>query len=264
MIEKASNVIVYGDARDIEIEPNSIDCVVTSPPYFGLRSYGDSEREIGRGSLEDYVKDLVRVAEQMFTCVKDTGVFWLNIGDTASGSGGAGGDFKPSGSKKEVPLYRQGETGLRKGQWCLVPERVAIGIQENTSWLLRSMITWNKATLRPESPKHTKRPGVASEKIMMFSKTMNYKFNYNLLLEDGMDRGDVWTFPPYRGKRKHMAPFPDELPRRCIMLTTEEGDTVLDPFVGSGTTLRVANDLGRNGVGVDIYSYESSIEGEAK
>lgn len=258
----AEQIIVYGDARDVEIETDSIDCIVTSPPYFGLRSYGDSEREIGRGSLDDYIKDMVRVAEQMYSCVKDTGVFWLNIGDTASGSGGAGGDFKSSGSKSDVPLYRQGESGIRKGQWCLVPERVAIAIQENTGWLLRSMITWDKGTLRPESPKHTKRPGVSSEKIMMFSKSMKYTFNDEILKDEGMDRGDVWRFSPYRGKRKHMAPFPEELVRRCVLLTTNEGDTVLDPFVGSGTTLHVANELERNAVGVDIYSYDSSIEGE--
>ena len=257
----ADKIIVYGDARDIEIEKDSIDCVVTSPPYFGLRSYGDSDREIGRGSLADYIDDMVIVAKQLEHCVKDTGVFWLNIGDTASGSGGAGGDFKASGAKRDVPLYRQGDSGIRKGQWCLVPERVAIAIQENTGWLLRSMITWDKQNLRPESATHTKRPGVSSEKIMMFSQSMNYTFNAEVLQEEDMDRGDVWHFAPYRGKRRHMAPFPDELARRCISLTTSEGDTVLDPFVGSGTTLNVANELGRNAVGVDIYSYGDGIEG---
>ena len=252
--------IIYGDARaPLLFAENSFDCVVTSPPYFGLRAYGQSSREIGQGNLDDYLIDMRTVAGNLRSWVKPTGTLWLNLGDTASGSGGAGGDFSSSGSKKGIPRYKQGDAGLPKGQWCLVPERVAMVFQEE-GWLLRSSITWDKGTTRPESTKHVRRPGVSSERIFMFVLSKEYYFDYHAQ-ELLADRGDVWRFPPARGKRQHMAPYPDELVRRCVSLSTSPGDYVLDPFVGSGTTPRVAERLGRVGVGVDIYNYTDSIEG---
>ena len=112
--------VICGDAREPSlVNTNSVDCVVTSPPYFGLRSYGGSEFEIGRDSLDQYLEDIQIIASNLMWWVRDTGTVWLNIGDTASGSGGAGGDFKSSGSKSDIPKYKQGASGIAKGQWSL-------------------------------------------------------------------------------------------------------------------------------------------------
>ena len=136
--------------------------------------------------------------------------------------------------------------------WCLVPSRVALALQ-SSGWLVRSWITWNKERLRPESLAHVRRPGVSSEVILMLTKQRQYKF-YPERLED---RGDVWTFPPQVARKKsHLAPFPDELARRCIAVSTDEGDVVFDPFAGSMTTLVVAEEMGRRGVGLDLYNFE--------
>lgn len=258
--------ILYGDARSPMVPDSSVQCVVTSPPYFGLRSYGKSDLEIGRGTMEEYINDIVTVGECVWNALTDDGTWWLNIGDTASGSGGAGGDFMSNQSKENMPKYRQGSTSVPKGQWCLVPQRVAIALQE-FGWMIRSVITWDKGRLRPESVKHTRRPGISSETILMLTKQSTYKFNSEQLSSANYsqswngDRGNVWHFPPARGKRQHMAPFPEDLPRRCILLSTDEGDTVMDPFSGSGTTVRVAESLGRKGIGIDIYSFESGLAG---
>jgi DNA modification methylase len=247
--------IVQADARSTGLEDQSVQCVVTSPPFWGLRQYGDNLAEIGRGTLAQYLFDLRAVGHEMGRVLKDDGVFWLNLGDTASGSGGAGGDYNAGGSKQGMPKYRQGKTGIPVGQWCLVPQRAAIMLQEE-GWLLRQWITWDKGTTRPEDPAHTRRPGMSSEIILMLTKSMNYKFYPEKLDE----KGNVWHFPPVRGKRTHYAPFPEELPTRCILPSTDEGDTVLDPFCGGGATLRAAHEYHRNAIGVDLYAEQMGVQ----
>jgi len=245
-------MILYGDARQVPLDTESVDCVVTSPPYFSLRRYGDSDLEIGVGTLEGYVRDIRDVGAEVKRLLKPTGVFWLNIGDTASGSGGAGGDYNRGGVREGQPRYRQGETGVPAMSWCLVPQRIALALQED-GWLVRSVITWNKERLRPESLKHVRRPGVSSETILMLVKDRGYHFYPEYLT----DKGDVWTFAPQVARKKsHLAPFPDELAARCIEVSTQPGDVVFDPFVGSGTTVHVAEALGRVGVGLDLYDFE--------
>jgi DNA modification methylase len=245
-------LILYGDARQVPLEDDTVDAVVTSPPYYSLRRYGGSDNEIGIGSLEEYVEDLRQVSSEVKRVLKPTGVYWLNLGDTASGSGGAGGDYNKGGARAGQPRYRQGKTGVPAMSWCLVPQRVSLALLDD-GWLVRSSITWNKERMRPESLAHVRRPGVSSETILMLTQQRNYNF-YPETLED---RGDVWTFPPQVARKKsHLAPFPDELARRCIEASTLPGDTVFDPFVGSGTTVHVAESLGREAIGLDLYKFE--------
>lgn len=166
-----------------------------------------------------------------------------------SGSGGAGGDYNTGGAKDGKPRWRQGRADRPPMSWLNIPHRV---VEEFVSagWLYRSCITWNKGRLRPEDLAHARRPGVSSEFIFMLSKSRAYPFHADRLVE----RGNVWTFPPARG-RNHLAPFPLELPMRCIPLTTNPGDRVLDPFVGSGTTIEAAEMVGRIGYGCDIVNW---------
>jgi DNA modification methylase len=117
-------------------------------------------------------------------------------------------------------------------------------------WRLRSHIVWDKDRVRPESLAHVKRPLIQWEPILMFSPGTHHRFYPEGLVE----RGNVWRFPPNATGDKGQAPFPDELARRCILPSTREGEVVLDPFCGSGTTMRVAEELGRRGVGLDLYA----------
>lgn len=242
-----SGEILQGDARSTPFEDESFDCIVTSPPYYANRTYGDDDREIGTGDLQAYFDNMRQCAAEWLRISKPTGVLWLNIFDTAAGSGGAGGDYNRSGRKDGQPLYRQGEVDRPGPQWLNVPHRV-VELFVGEGWLYRHCIIWNKERLRPESLNHVRRPGISHEYIFMLAKNRTYRFDPEALVE----RGSVWTFPPAR-KGNHLAPFPMELPLRCIAPTTIAGDWVLDPFAGTGTTLDAASYLNRNSVGLDIY-----------
>lgn len=260
------------------VDAGSVQCAVTSTAYWGKRNYGvdygvdPSPAEMGTGSLEDFVDEQVLLGRQVYDALSMKGTYWLNIADTNSGSGGAGGDHSSKGSKGAhtgnggIAHYKQGKANLSPGQQCLVPERVAIALQAD-GWICKKVLTWDKGApyeeeidgvthrfakggIKPEDPKHVRRPRYASETILMLVKDVKaYEYHHELEVEPG----DVWHFPPYRGKRIGPAPFPEELPRRCILLSTRPGDLVLDPCMGSGTTGRVADDLGRPWIGVDLY-----------
>lgn len=235
---------IRADARRTPLADGSVQCIVTSPPYFGQRIYGADKRELGRSSLSDYEQELTDLGREMSRVLADDGVFWLNLGDTQAGSGGAGGDWRNSPDK-----WRQGPSGLRAGTACLVAARASLLLQ-GSGWLVRSWITWDKGVCRPESLERAKRPGVASEVILMLTKQVRIKWYADRLVE----RGNVWHFPPKRGRAVQTGTFPDALPERCILPTTDEGDLVFDPFAGSGTTLRIAETHGRRAVGTDIYA----------
>lgn len=237
-----------------------VQTVVTSPPYWGLRTYGDNSAEIGGGDLGDYLAALVNVFTVNRPLYAPSATLWVNLGDTAAGSGGAGGDHNRGGGKSGIPKYRQGKPVLPDGRriprksWCMVPYRFADMMTE-AGFCLRSVIVWDKGHARPENLNHARRPGVQTERILLFSLSPSapYKFHADRLPEG--ERGDVWRFRPGSDRKTgHVAPFPDELPRRCIEIATDPGDLVFDPFAGSGTTLRVARTLDRHAVGCEIYS----------
>lgn len=244
--------IETGDARATMFENGRFRCIVTSPPYWGLRSYTGQENEIGTGPAAQYIADMKLCALEWHRIASDDCTLWLNLGDTAAGSGGAGGDYNSGGAKDGKPRWKQGEPGRPKMQWMNMPHRV---VEEFVSagWLYRSCVTWEKPGRRPEDLNHVRRPGVSHEFIFMLTKSRKYVWNNDALKETG----SVWHFPTSRG-RNHLAPFPLELPLRCIALSSEPGDQVLDPFAGSGTTLEAAEQLGRIGIGLDIEDWLNS------
>lgn len=255
--------ITRADARDLPLPDDSIDVAIFSPPYWGLREYGDDEDEIGRKTLDEYIAETVAYFRELARVLKPDAVAWCNVGDTRTGSGGAGGDYS-TGSKKHARPFRQGSAGLARGQWAMVPHRIAIALQAD-GWLVLADVTWSKGKVRlrngvpelvtrrrPEDLKHVRRPGISSERIFLFARSLDARrrFRPSMLTE----HGDVWLFPPDPVKgRSHSAPYPPELVRRCLLPTTLPGDVVLDPFAGSGTTLKVAAEHGRRAIGFDLY-----------
>ena len=247
----ASHLVERADARSVPLPDGVVACVVTSPPYLAQRVYGDSPAEIGRcGSVAAYVDQMVAVAAEVARVLDEHGVLWLNMADKANGSGGAGGDHT-SGSKRAIGHYGSFlDPAYPRNQFLDVPGKVTEGLQRDGG-LLRARITWDKGRNKPESLAHVRRPRLASEPILMLVRSGGYRFFPDHLAETG----DVWHFPPGQPQAGgHFAPFPDELARRCILASTEPGDLVVDPFAGSGTTPRVAVELGRLGRGFDLYA----------
>jgi DNA modification methylase len=249
---------IHNVAEGIPLDDESVDVVVTSPPYFGLRAYGDNEDEIGQAEpLPDYLDRIESVMEECRRILKPSGLLWLNIGDTASGSGGAGGDYNSGGSKAGRNKWRQGETGLPPMTWCNIPARVSTRMIGN-GWLLRSEIIWDKRIERREDLNHIRRVRPAHEMIYCFAKTKKYRWDPEGLTETG----SVWHFPPSSGAGRGPAPFPYELVERCLRPSgIGSGDVVVDPFAGSGTSLTVAEEFfGAKAIGFDLYAPESDDE----
>lgn len=244
--------LIYGDARLLlpDLETGSVQCVITSPPYYSARRYGADQAELGWGSLDDYLADLGVILDECHRILDTEGTAWWVLGDKASGSGGAGGDHNRGGSKHWIPGYGKENSGLNIG-WLLVPYRFARMAQQR-GWLLRSMIVWDKTpTMRPEDMNHANRPLVSTERIVLLAKQVRHRWHPKRLVE----RADVWHVPPRRerGAVRHYAPFPEELPRRMMLAATSRGDHVVDPFAGCGTTCDVAKALGRRSTGFELY-----------
>jgi DNA modification methylase len=138
---------------------------------------------------------------------------------------------------------------MRRKSVIGVPWRVAIAMAKK--WVLRSSIIWHRPGSLPEPVKD--RPRRSYEYVFMFVKSRKYYFNRPAICKVEVEE-DVWTIParPRATNGIDTAPFPDELVKRCLELGCRPQGRVLDPYAGSGTTLRVALDSGHDAVGIDL------------
>lgn len=260
--------ILTGDNRDLlpTIQAGSVRCCVTSPPYWGLRDY-DHRAQIGaEGTPVKYVQHLVEVFREVRRALTPDGTLWLNVGDGYARNGGTGrhGPNAIVGNTRKMIQKRNCKVpecwGLKDKDLMGMPWRVAFALQED-GWTLRSRITWVKRTAMPESVRD--RPTSATEEIFLFSKASRYFYDASGVREQsGANVRNVWVLGPDPSNRGHPATFPRELARRCILLGSRPGDTVLDPFGGSGTTGVAAMELGRNALMIEINSEYSKITKE--
>lgn len=254
--------VLVGDCyRSVRRLPEgSVNLVVTSPPYFGLRDYG-VEGQIGLEKLaSEYIQSLVRVFRTCWRALADDGVMFVNLGDTYAGF--KDGKFPPQssagGSLRGLPaagaphrnkkLLQQ--DGYKNKELMGLPWRFALAMQ-SAGWYLRQDIIWQKPNYTPEKVRD--RFVKSHEHIFMFTKKDKYWFDgdaVRVAAECGGTklRPDVWTVPVSTFKGAHFATFPPELIEPCILAGCPEGGTVLDPFGGSGTTAGVAIKHGRNAI----------------
>lgn len=234
------------------------NCIVTSPPFYGQRDY-DVDGQIGlEPHPSEYIERLLAVFRACRDVLADTGSLWVNLGDTYwSGKGEHKSDEKKQ-SARRFGLRPQDRLG--DGKWCrpkqllLIPHRFAIAMQDD-GWLVRNDNVWIKPNPIPDQVND--RCSMSHEYVFHFVKQRWYYFNRDAVGRKS-SRGtklpplDTWTVQPARGNGTHRAAFSEELIDIPIQATTPPNGIVLDPFVGSGTTVQYALRLGHRAIGIDI------------
>lgn len=243
-----------------DVPDDSISCCVTSPPYWGQRVYKGCPSKLGlEATQSEYVSALESIFKQVHRAMKPDGVLWLNIGDgfycrTMTNRNGAtnhlGGKTRGGG---EYVLPERSDPALKQKDLCGTPWAVAFSLR-NSGWYLRDAIVWHKPAPMPGGA--ADRCVSTYEFVFMLTKSSRYYFNTKAMSEPGITtarrrRRNVWTVNSAAGNGWHFACMPERLVEICVKGTSRRGDTVLDPFHGSGTTGIVANRMGRQYVGVE-------------
>jgi DNA modification methylase len=254
------DTILFGDCRETlsQIDEKVRMCV-TSPPYYGLRNYGDESNQIGQEDTpEEYIQNLVNIFRSVRNCLSDDGTLWVNMGDSyynyRPGKGQALVQQSVSKSKQDLPekCARRGNKleGLKEKDLIGIPWMLAFALRAD-GWYLRQDIIWHKSNPMPESVRD--RCTKSHEYMFLLSKSQNYYFDVDVIKEPTRRKRSVWNVKtkPYKGS--HFAVFPPELITPCILASSEENDTILDPFIGSGTTAMVAKELGRYYIGCELH-----------
>jgi site-specific DNA-methyltransferase (adenine-specific) len=250
------SIVFEGDAlRVLSLIPTeSIQCVVTSPPYWGLRDYG-IEAQIGlEETLPQFINRLVAVFAEVRRVLASDGCLWINIGDGyTSGNRGYRAPDKKNPARA-MSIRPDTPEGLKPKDLMGVPWRLAFALQDD-GWYLRSDIIWNKPNAMPESVKD--RPTRSHEYLFMFSKSERYRYDYEQMREPTASgamraRRSVWNINTQPNDIAHYAVFPPALIEPCIQATSRPDDFVLDPFFGSGTVGLVCQKLGRRFVGIEL------------
>ena len=241
-LSEIANRAGYGDAP-------FLTTTITSPPYANLVDYGPND-QIGFGqSYEDYLDECGSVFESVFARTKDDGSLWM-VADTLMGAS------PPDSPSALIPLpFALADRATRAG------------------WILRDVIIWRKDRTRPWTSAGRLRNGF--EYVLYFVKSSNFKHRVERLRDLrnlrswwikyperhnpwGMTPDNVWEIPiPVQGswasnELRHACPFPAELVRRMVQLSTDEGDIVFDPFSGSGMVAAVAEADSRKGLGTEL------------
>ena len=264
-----ADTIQCGDAATVlaRLPAESVDCIVTSPPYWRQRDYRASRRQVGQEKTsEAYVARLCSIFAECRRVLKSTGTAWLVLGD------------------KYSDLAQLG-----------LPWRVALAMIDD-GWLLRADCIWHKPNAMP-SPTRS-RPTTDHEYVFFFAKNAGYYYDADAIREPhvtfsdtsrmrggrrhfgirggtpengknsgssnlhdgrwdqafhplGRNKRTVWSIPLSKFRGAHFAVFPEPLVELCVRAGCPEGGLVLDPFLGSGTTAVVARRLGRHFIGID-------------
>lgn len=177
-------MLINANSLNIPLADKSVQCVVTSPPYYGLRDYGVSGQIGLEESPEAYTAKLVQIFREVWRVLKDDGVMFLNLGDSYNGSGGAGGDYAAGGLKDGQPKYPGRNVNTLKPKDLIgIPWRVAFALQAD-GWYLRQDIIWAKPNPMPESV--TDRCTKAHEYIFLLTKSARYYWDQEAVRENGV------------------------------------------------------------------------------
>lgn len=275
--------IVHGDAYDVlpSLEPETVDLLITSPPYWGQRTYDQEHnwdiltnwRSTGTGvdaipgyewyrdnggvlgmepTPEWFVSHLVEILERFRPALKKSGSIWVNLGDTyfarwsSIRENGRQGLGDPSRERRRTPMggYRQ------EKQLLLVPSRFAIAMQDRR-WILRNDVIWHKPNLPPRPERDRLRLSHEHFFHFVLRPTSGRARYYYDIAHTEAGSNDVITHNVRPGENGHSATFPEDLVRPRILSSCPPGGLVLDPFCGTGRALAVAIESGRHAIGID-------------
>jgi len=286
------DTILFGDCREsLKSITTKCQMCVTSPPYYGLRDYGGEVSQIGQEDTpEKYIEEMVNVFRLVRDNLEDNGTLWLNIGDSyynyRPGKGANYPKQSVSETRQDLPTNSNKRAnkleGLKEKDLIGIPWMLAFALRAD-GWYLRQDIIWHKPNPMPESVRD--RCTKAHEYMFLLSKNKHYYYDNDAIKEPAKDWGtrdrtngkyhnegtglqphsgltksypkknkrSVWsiTKKPYKGA--HFATFPPELIIPCIKAGSALNDTIIDPFMGSGTTAMVAKSLGRYYLGCELH-----------
>ena len=294
------DTILFGDCRDtLKTIDSKVRMCVTSPPYYGLRNYGNEDNQIGQEDTpEQFIENLVDVFRSVRDVLTDDGTLWVNIGDSyynyRPGKGQALVKQTLSKTERDQPQQcaRRGNKleGLKEKDLIGIPWMLAFALRAD-GWYLRQDIIWHKPNPMPESVRD--RCTKSHEYLFLLSKNKKYYYNNEAIKEpvkqdwgtrdrtmgkyhnpgtglaphsglsksyDRKNKRSVWsiTNKPYKGA--HFAVFPPDLIEPCILAGSEQGDIILDPFMGSGTTAMVAKKHSRSYIGCELHEDYASLQ----
>lgn len=253
----SENEIVNGNALDVlrKYPDGKFRCCVTSPPYWGLRDYGLNDQIGAEDRLDDYIRNLLVIFQEVKRVLTDDGTLWLNIGDSYTSGNRTWRDVDKKNAARGMSYRPPTPDGLKPKDLIGVPWRLAFALQDD-GWYLRSDIIWNKPNCQPESVKD--RPTRCHEYVFLLTKSKKYYYDYEAIREPTNGSGQlknkrtVWSINTEPFKEAHFAKFPTKLIEPCILAGSKEGDYVLDPFFGSGTVGEVCLKLKRKYVGIEL------------
>lgn len=236
----------------------TVNCMVTSPPFYGQRDYG-AEGQIGlEEHPQQFIDQLVACFEAARPVLAENGSLWVNLGDTYWSGKGEHKSGEAKQSARRFGLRPQDRTGdgllCKPKQLLLIPHRFAIAMQDR-DWIVRNDNVWVKPNPIPDQVRD--RCSISHEYMFHLVKSRWYYFNRTAVgrkSETGtiLPPPDTWEIPPARRSHKHKARFSEELVRIPILSTTPKNGVVLDPFGGSGTSLVFARKHGFRAIGIDI------------
>jgi len=270
ILDHKSSSIFHADALDLidHLPDNSIQTVITSPTYWGKRRFSDDKREFGSEPFSEYIEKNVTLYSKILKKLTDAGSLFIIIQDSYMGSGISRSHHNHWEKNKNPEYIRDGLSAQVQGNrssvtakhsvisnksLCAIPYRIAIKLVDQ-GYIWRQQIIWEKPNPMPENVKDRLRQ--SCEYILHFVKSRVYKFHPSYLQIQGQTgklrmMNQVWIATP-EPKKGHTATFPTKIVEKLLLATSDVGDLVFEPFLGSGTMYDLALKHNRRFIGADI------------